>query len=123
MDRNDTFDLKLCSAPLFSPLASCCVAKLHSYQHHEAVDSLRSSGVGDVFISALALSDLAPILSDHHATDSSLEPTNDRFLLVLLPNASNFDNASQSSQGFDFLLVDSLSQVNQRVSQSVLGHG
>ena len=42
---------------------------------------------------------------------------------MLLPNASNFDNASQSSQGFDFLLVDSLSQVNQRVSQSVLGHG
>ena len=42
---------------------------------------------------------------------------------MLFPNANDFEHASQSSKGSDSFLADSLSQVNQRVGQSVLRHG
>ena len=110
--RKDALDSATSSCPLFSPQTMVRSSHLHYHEHHEAVDCPVCLLAPDIDVVALLCRYHEPVPRDAQTSHGFLELENVRFVLMLLPDASNLEYSSQTSHRAQSLLSYALFELH-----------
>ena len=122
LNVKDTLDSSLGTDPLLSPVLCFKVAKLHTNEHHEAIDGLSGSGVGDHRVASLSDHVLVHAIGIKDTTHGLLEALNVGLSLAESRDLGDVQDTTESAQSSGSLFSDSGSQIDDGIRERILRH-